>query len=123
MRALYVITLLLATSCVEPIPEDVCDEASFALDACGLSLPLMHDGPCAGLRREVGACIIENLSSCQDTQALESLGELCLFELLEEDELNVEQERDELCTDLVDNDGDGLVDADDPSCDDQELAP
>ena len=125
--------LLLALAfagCTPPGGGDVCDRALVFLHDCGVSLPLLADGPCVGLRLEVADCVLEYASDCREAAELPAHYEDCVSDLGDEDpelpelpeptdpEPAADPEDDPAsCADGDDNDRDGFIDCDDVSCD------
>jgi hypothetical protein len=128
MRALA--ALLLLAGCAPPIEGDSCQRAEGFLHDCGVSLPLLADGPCVGVRLEVAGCVLEFSDDCRQAAELPAHMEDCLDDLGDENpdlpELpplgetppaSQPESGDAACADGDDNDRDGFIDCHDVSCD------
>ncbi len=109
-----------------------CTDASSLLDSCGVSLPLLEDGTCSGLRQDIAQCVLEHASDCQEVALLASNTDVCTDGMITSDDVNnippppspgddspgprAPEEDDDACADGEDNDADGYTDCDDTDC-------
>ncbi len=96
-----------------------------------MSLPYLEEQACVGARVAMAECVLENAGDCADVAELHMHYEDCLADYIGEadtvpetvpyvggdDEEDAEAENtDPLCSDGLDNDGDGAVDCGDEDC-------
>ena len=62
--------------------DDLCYEAQMAVQACGVTLPLLADGPCNGFRRTMAQCITDQSGSCDALAELTRRPDRCFAGLL-----------------------------------------
>lgn len=71
MRAFPLLALVLAACLPEPQSfPDVCAQASFMVESCGVTVPALTDTPCTGLARFVSTCVAQQASTCDALAAL-----------------------------------------------------
>jgi hypothetical protein len=85
MRAMLLVLLLGCGGTYEP--RSICEEAEDAFLGCGVSVPLVNDGPCAGLRHSAAECIMEHASSCLELAKLTRRPDTCFDMLIEPPEI------------------------------------
>jgi hypothetical protein len=130
MRRATLLLVALLAACAPPLEGDSCERAAGFLHGCGVSLPLLADGPCVGARLEVADCVLENADDCRQAAELPAHIDDCISDLGDQDpdlpELPPsgqtpparQPEADpDSCADGDDNDADGFIDCDDVSCD------
>ncbi len=89
MRAELLVVLLLAAGCGGPeAPATICEAAEDAFLRCGVSVPLLDDGPCAGLRYSAAECIMDHADTCLDLAKLTRRPDTCFDMLLEPPDLD-----------------------------------
>jgi hypothetical protein len=120
--------VLLVAGCAPQVEGDSCQRAAGFLHECGVSLPLLADGPCVGVRLEVADCVLAFSEDCRQAAELPAHMEDCLADLGDDDlpELpppgepppaGQPESGPAACADGDDNDGDGFIDCHDVSCD------
>ncbi|MCB9736687.1 MAG: hypothetical protein H6745_29260 [Deltaproteobacteria bacterium] len=67
----------------EGAPKTVCESAQRRFQGCGVTAPLITDGPCQGLRRSVSMCIDDFAADCDDVRALVRRPDLCFTSLVD----------------------------------------
>jgi len=67
----------------EDAPTTLCEAAQRELQACGVTAPLITDGPCEGLRRSVSLCVYDHTRDCADVEALVRRPDLCFVGLVD----------------------------------------
>lgn len=83
MRRTLVSLALLASACGGlPPPQHVCDEAQYSFLECGVEVPLLNDGPCAGVRLSAAECVMDHVGTCEDLVELVREPDVCLTDLL-----------------------------------------
>lgn len=128
--SLAALLLALSGSCLMNGQENPCNEARAFLDGCGVSLPILADGACAGLRETIALCVLESAATCREAAEISTRTDGCAAGL---DVLGAEsvpppprsesspstasrEDDDASCADARDNDGDGFTDCDDVGC-------
>ena len=61
MRTLFLVLMIGCAGADEP--RSICEEAEQAFLGCGVSVPLVNDGPCAGLRHSVALFTVTGAAS------------------------------------------------------------
>jgi hypothetical protein len=131
MRAMV---LVLLTGCLPTDDRNVCEQAGFLLHRCGVSMPLISDGPCVGARIAASECVLEHVSDCAGLVTLYERVDQCLLDYADDREGTLEgtlgtlppsgipgveptfEDTDAACADGVDNDQDGFTDCADAEC-------
>lgn len=67
----------------EPVPADVCAQATQVFTRCGVTLPLLADRPCTGATRAVARCVAAHASNCEDLADLTQRLDACVAEELD----------------------------------------
>lgn len=75
--------LLLVACGGPPEASNLCEEAQLMFQSCGVRVPLISDGPCAGLRRSAATCIMDHGESCETLAELTRAPDTCFESLIE----------------------------------------
>lgn len=67
----------------EPVPADVCAQATQVFTRCGVTLPLLADRPCTGATRAVARCVAAHAKNCEDLANLTQRLDACVAEELD----------------------------------------
>ncbi len=67
----------------EPVPADVCAQATQVFTRCGVTLPLLADRPCTGATQAVARCVAAHAKNCEDLANLTQRLDACVAEELD----------------------------------------
>ncbi|MEZ4239696.1 MAG: hypothetical protein R3F59_26780 [Myxococcota bacterium] len=132
MRWVWVLGL---AGCLPADDRNVCEQAGLLLQRCGVSMPLVSEGPCVGARIAAAECVLEHVSDCSGLVTLPERIDGCLLDYVDDRDGGtvtgtlgtlppgglpaVEptfEDTDAACADGVDNDQDGFTDCADAEC-------
>ena len=62
---------------------DVCQQATNVFLKCGVTLPLLTDGPCTGTKRALAGCVAHHAANCEELAGLEGHIDACVADELD----------------------------------------
>lgn len=79
--AIALLLTLAACEGAKSVPVDVCDDATQRLAECGVSLPLVTGGACAGPRRLASQCLVSHADGCDEISTLLQRIDACIEDM------------------------------------------